>query len=109
MPNQPSVSNGIPLAIAMIDCQRAMGLGILTKINVKTASTATREINPDSATRVRPMLSSRVKQTMLVPRVLLNKACSSAVQVLPLDIITSQLLIPKGKSESVWPKYTNHW
>ena len=60
---------------------------MLTKIRMKTASTATNEINPDSATKVRPMLSPRVKQTILVPLALLNKACSSAVQIPRLDII----------------------
>jgi hypothetical protein len=54
-----------------------------------TAQTATKEINPDSMTNRRPMLSPRIKQAILVPRELLNKACSSGVQMLLFNIIAS--------------------
>jgi hypothetical protein len=64
-----------------------MGSALLTKINRKTPNTATKEINPDSATRVSPIVSPRVKQTILVPLELLDKACSSIVQILPSDIV----------------------
>ena len=52
---------------------------ILTNISMKAPRTQTKEINPDSATRVRPIVSIRVKQTMLVPWLLLERACSSGV------------------------------
>jgi len=44
---------------------------ILGKIRTMAPRTATKEMNPDSATRVRPMVSHRVKQTILAPWVLL--------------------------------------
>ena len=63
------------------------------KMRTKTADTAIREINPACATKVRPMLSPLVKQTILVPWELLNRACSSAVQMLPSNMVASLCLV----------------
>ena len=85
----------------IISLENGMNPPVLANINMKTPSTATREINPDSATRVRPMVSPRVKQTMLVPRELPAKASSSAVQILPFNMTASDILFSRWVSALV--------
>ena len=67
---------------------------ILTNIRMKAPMTQTKEINPDSATRVRPIVSIRVKQTMLVPWLLLERACSSGVH----DMVDSRSQVRRWMS-----------
>ena len=66
-------------------------MSVLTKINMKTPSTAITEMNPDCATKVRPMLWPLVKQMILVPCELLKRACSSNVHIPPFELRMSRM------------------
>jgi hypothetical protein len=68
-------------------------MSVLTKISMKTPSTAIMEMNPDCATEVRPILWLIVKQMILVPCELLKRACSSDVHILrlPFEVIMTRM------------------
>ena len=56
-------------------------------------------MNPDSIAKARPTLSVRVKQTIAAPRELINRDSSSAVQLVPLDMLVFQRGKPRIKLE----------
>ena len=64
----------------------------------KTPSTATREINPDSAVKARPMLCPRVKQERLV--LLLANVFSSGVQIVPFSLDMIMVRVQTSMAES---------
>jgi hypothetical protein len=83
-----------------VSLEKVMNSFILTKITMNTPNTAMREINPDSTTKVRPMLSPRVKQTIEVPLVFRNKACSSTVHF-PVSIDMGGVIVRLGSAAFV--------
>ena len=59
---------------------------VLTKITMNAPNKAIREMDPDSVTKARPMLSPRVKQTILVPLMFCDRVCSLIVHIPPSDM-----------------------